>query len=83
MISCTRGWRARTSGGFNKLGARVTVCGPSTLMPAGIEKLDVKVSNDIDELIRESDVLMLLRLQQERQENQFLPSIGNMPNGSA
>ena len=61
--------------GFNKLGARVTVCGPSTLMPVGIEKLDVKVTNDIDELIKESDVLMLLRLQKERQENQFLPSI--------
>ena len=61
--------------GFNKLGARVTVCGPSTLMPMGVEKLGVGVSNDIDELIRESDVLMLLRLQKERQENQFLPSI--------
>ncbi len=61
--------------GFNKLGAKVTVCGPSTLMPMGIEKLGVKVTNDIDELIRENDVLMLLRLQKERQENQFLPSI--------
>ena len=61
--------------GFNKLGARVTVCGPSTLMPMGVEKLGAGVSNDIDELIRESDVLMLLRLQKERQENQFLPSI--------
>ncbi|MBI5415512.1 MAG: aspartate carbamoyltransferase catalytic subunit [Candidatus Omnitrophica bacterium] len=60
---------------LNKLGARVTVGGPSTLLQAGIEKLGVRVSYDIDEIIRTSDVLMLLRLQKERQENQFLPSV--------
>lgn len=61
--------------GLTKLGAEVTVCGPSTLMPVGIEHLGVKVTYDIQEVIASSDVLMLLRLQQERQQDQFLPSI--------
>ncbi|MBU0469522.1 MAG: aspartate carbamoyltransferase catalytic subunit [Candidatus Omnitrophica bacterium] len=61
--------------GLTKLGANVTVCGPSTMMPAGIEKLGVKVSYDIDAIIPESDVLMLLRIQKERQDDKRLPSI--------
>lgn len=61
--------------GMTKLGAKVTLCGPSTLIPVGIENLGVKVSYDIDEVIAQSDVLMLLRLQKERQEDKFLPSI--------
>lgn len=61
--------------GLTKLGAEVKVCGPSTLMPVGIENLGVKVTYDIQEVIANSDVLMLLRLQQERQQDQFLPSI--------
>lgn len=61
--------------GLLKMGAEVTVCGPTTLMPRGIEKWGVKVSYDVDEVIKESDVLMLLRIQKERQEDKFLPSI--------
>ena len=61
--------------GLIKLGAEVTVCGPSTLMPIGIESMGVKVSYDVDEVIPESDVIMLLRIQHERQCEQFLPSI--------
>jgi aspartate carbamoyltransferase catalytic subunit len=61
--------------GLNKLGAQVTVCGPSTLMPIGIKKFDVKVSYDVNEVIKQSDVLMLLRLQLERQKDRFIPSI--------
>ena len=61
--------------GLTRLGARVTVCGPSTLLPAGIERMGVTVSYDIDEVMRQNDVLMLLRLQQERQEEKFLPSV--------
>ena len=61
--------------GFTRLGANVTVCGPATLMPVGIEKLGVKVSYDIDEVIKDSDVIMLLRIQKERQKDKFLPSI--------
>lgn len=61
--------------GLTKLGARVSVCGPSTLMPWGIENLGVDVGFNADEVIRRSDVLIVLRLQKERQEEKFLPSI--------
>ncbi len=61
--------------GLKKLGASVTVCGPSTLMPIGIEHLGVGVSCDVNEIVRESDVLIVLRLQKERQQDKFLPSI--------
>ncbi|HLF18977.1 MAG TPA: aspartate carbamoyltransferase catalytic subunit [Candidatus Omnitrophota bacterium] len=61
--------------GLTKLGAQVTVCGPSTLMPIGIEKLGVKVTHSLNECIAESDVLMLLRIQLERQRDKFLPSL--------
>lgn len=57
------------------MGAKVTVCGPSTLMPVGVERMGVKVTYDLNEVIENSDALMLLRLQQERQQNKFLPSI--------
>ena len=61
--------------GLTKMGAKVTVCGPATLMPRGIESLGVKVSYNLAEVIESSDVLMLLRLQKERQKEKFLPSI--------
>lgn len=61
--------------GLKKLGASVTVCGPSTLMPAGIGQLGVEVSCDLDKVLENSDVLMILRLQKERQQDKFLPSI--------
>lgn len=61
--------------GLTKLGAHVTLCGPSTLMPVDIEKMGVKVGWDVDAVIKESDVLIVLRLQRERQEENFLPSI--------
>ena len=61
--------------GLTKMGAHVTVCGPSTLMPPGIEKMGVSVSYSLDDVIPKADVLMLLRLQKERQEDKFLPSI--------
>jgi len=60
--------------GLIKMGAKVTVCGPSTLMPREVERMGVKVSYDLNEVIGSSDALMLLRLQQERQQNKFLPS---------
>lgn len=61
--------------GFTKLGAKVTVCGPPTLIPQEIETLGVGVTYDIKEAIKGADVLMLLRLQTERQKERFLPSI--------
>ncbi len=60
---------------LTKLGAKVSVCGPSTLMPVEVEQFGVRVSYDIDDVIKESDVLIMLRLQLERQQEKFLPSI--------
>lgn len=61
--------------GLTKLGAEVTVCGPSTLVPVGIEAMGAKVSYDLDETIKDKDVIILLRLQRERQKDNYLPSI--------
>ena len=61
--------------GLTKLGARVTLCGPSTLMPQGLESLGVRVTYSLKEAMRDADVLMLLRLQLERQQQNLLPSI--------
>ncbi len=61
--------------GLTKLGAKVTVCGPATLMPAEIEKLGVKVTYDIREAIEGADVINMLRIQLERQSQNLFPSI--------
>ncbi|MEA3305429.1 MAG: aspartate carbamoyltransferase catalytic subunit [Candidatus Omnitrophota bacterium] len=61
--------------GLKKLGADVTVCGPSTFMPVEIEKMGVKVTNNLDKAIEGADVLNVLRIQIERQEKGLLPSI--------
>jgi aspartate carbamoyltransferase catalytic subunit len=57
------------------LGASVWVSGPPTLVPAGIERLGVRVSLSVDEAIRDADVIMMLRIQQERMQGAFLPSL--------
>ena len=61
--------------GLKKLGARVIVCGPSTLIPPQIERLGVEISHNFDEVIPESDCINLLRIQFERQRGAFFPSI--------
>jgi len=61
--------------GFSKLGAKVTVCGPATLMPPGVETMGVTVSHDIDDLLPTLDVLMILRIQTERLSQCFFPSL--------
>ena len=61
--------------GLTKLGARVTVCAPPTLMPPQIEQLGVHVTHKLDEAIHGADVLMLLRIQHERQEASLIPSV--------
>ncbi|MGD9153470.1 MAG: aspartate carbamoyltransferase catalytic subunit [Gammaproteobacteria bacterium] len=60
---------------LNKLGARVTLCAPKTLIPPEIEKLGVNVTYDIKEAINEADVLNVLRIQLERQHEAFFPTI--------
>ncbi len=61
--------------GLLTMGAQVMVCGPKTLLPAGIEELGVKTSTRLDEAIEWADVLNVLRIQIERQESGLFPSI--------
>ena len=56
------------------LGAEVWVCGPATLIPPGIERLGVHASTAIDEAVAGADVIMMLRIQQERMHGAFFPS---------
>ncbi|MEY2481878.1 MAG: aspartate carbamoyltransferase catalytic subunit [Verrucomicrobiota bacterium] len=62
--------------GLLKLGARVTLVGPSTLVPREFEKLGVAVSHNIDEILPSADVVNLLRIQHERQRKEYFPGIG-------
>jgi aspartate carbamoyltransferase catalytic subunit len=59
---------------FNKMGARVTVCGPPTLIPRGMEKLGCEVAYTLDDL-GEADVVYALRMQHERMADSFVPSL--------
>jgi aspartate carbamoyltransferase catalytic subunit len=61
--------------GLTKMGAEVICCGPPTVIPADLDKLGAEVSYRIDEVIPEADVLMVLRLQRERQDQGLLPSL--------
>jgi aspartate carbamoyltransferase catalytic subunit len=57
------------------LGADVWVSAPPTLVPAGIERLGVTVSTSVEESIADADVIMMLRIQQERMQGAFFPSV--------
>ena len=59
-----------------KLGANVTVAGPSTLVPKEFEEIGVKVCHDLKEAVANADVVNLLRIQHERQNASFFPSTG-------
>lgn len=61
---------------LNKLGAKVTLVGPSTLVPKAFEKLGVKVAHRIDDILETADVVNLLRIQHERQRKEYFPGIG-------
>ena len=61
--------------GLRTLGAEVAVCGPRTLLPAGIEELGVRVFDRIEEAIEWADVLNILRLQLERMQGGYVPSL--------
>jgi len=61
--------------GLKTMGADVSICGPSTMIPKNIEALGVKVIYDIDEAIQENDVLNVLRIQLERKAREYFPSI--------
>ena len=61
---------------LTKLGARVTLCGPSTLVPREFEQMGCRITHNIEEAIREADIINLLRIQHERQRKTMFPSIG-------
>jgi aspartate carbamoyltransferase catalytic subunit len=61
---------------LTKLGAKVTLCGPSTLVPKTFEQMGCRVTHDVDEAIRDADIINLLRIQHERQRKTMFPSIG-------
>jgi aspartate carbamoyltransferase catalytic subunit len=60
---------------LTKLGAEVWVCGPPTLVPPGIGRLGVHVTSSVEEAVRDADVVMLLRIQLERMQGGFFPSL--------
>ncbi|PZN52036.1 MAG: aspartate carbamoyltransferase catalytic subunit [Proteobacteria bacterium] len=60
---------------LNAMGAQVRVVAPSTLLPAGIEKMGVSVHRTMAEGLKDADVVMMLRLQRERMEGAFVPSV--------
>jgi aspartate carbamoyltransferase catalytic subunit len=59
-----------------KLGAQVTLCGPSTLVPRVFEQMGCRVTHHTDEAIADADIINLLRIQHERQRQSAFPSLG-------
>jgi aspartate carbamoyltransferase catalytic subunit len=59
---------------LSALGARVRVAGPSTLLPAGIERMGVEVFRDMRAGLEDADIVMMLRLQRERMQGGYVPS---------
>ncbi len=74
-ILFSRGARSNIFG-LVKLGANVTLAGPSTLVPKSFEKLGVRVVHRIDEALEGADVVNLLRIQHERQRKEYFPGLG-------
>ena len=60
---------------LTKLGARVTLVGPSTLVPRAFEKLGVHVAHKLDDVLESIDVINLLRIQHERQRKEYFPGL--------
>ncbi|HVY55304.1 MAG TPA: aspartate carbamoyltransferase catalytic subunit, partial [Thermodesulfobacteriota bacterium] len=61
--------------GFMKLGAEVRVVGPPTLVPKYIENIDVKSYYSLDKAVEGADVVIMLRIQKERQDSEYFPSL--------
>jgi aspartate carbamoyltransferase catalytic subunit len=57
------------------VGAEVWICGPATLLPVGFDRLGVHVTTSIEAAIEGADVVMMLRIQQERMHGHFFPSL--------
>ncbi|MCH7731659.1 MAG: aspartate carbamoyltransferase catalytic subunit [Candidatus Marinimicrobia bacterium] len=61
--------------GLKKVGAEVTLCGPPTLMPLGIEELGAQINYNLDEVLNWADAVNILRIQRERQGVNYFPSV--------
>lgn len=61
---------------LTKLGARVTLCGPATLVPRAFEQMGCRVTYNLEAAIRDADIINLLRIQHERQRKAMFPSLG-------
>jgi aspartate carbamoyltransferase catalytic subunit len=61
---------------LTKLGAEVTLVGPATLVPSRFTEFGVKVSHDLRSALADAEVVMLLRIQHERQTSSHFPSLG-------
>ena len=61
--------------GLKKLGAKVAIAGPPTLLPRQLEETGVEVYHSITEAVIDADVVMTMKIQQERQESNLLPSL--------
>jgi aspartate carbamoyltransferase catalytic subunit len=59
---------------LNKLGAKVTLVAPPTLLPVGVSDWPVEVSYNLDEVIQSCDVIMMLRIQLERMQDSYFPT---------
>jgi aspartate carbamoyltransferase catalytic subunit len=60
---------------LTRLGAEVWVCGPATLIPPGLDRMGVRVTTEVDRAVQDADVIMMLRIQLERMEGGFFPSL--------
>jgi aspartate carbamoyltransferase catalytic subunit len=60
---------------LNTMGAEVWLCGPPTLMPPGVDRFGVRWTTSLDEAVDGADVVMMLRIQQERMHGHFFPSV--------
>jgi len=60
---------------LTRLGAEVRVCGPATLIPPGLEALGVHVTTRVEEAVADADAVMMLRIQLERMQGHFFPSL--------
>jgi len=61
--------------GFQKMGAQVVIAGPATMMPRDVEQLGVEAFFRIEDALKDADVVMMLRVQMERQQQNIFPSL--------
>jgi aspartate carbamoyltransferase catalytic subunit len=61
--------------GLTRMGAQVTVAGPATMLPRQIEQMGVTVHQHLEEAIKDVDIIMMLRIQTEREQQNIFPSL--------